>query len=429
MKAIYLLFIASCLAACDQSLNEDKEIATEVPTVDVEDTDSVTPQLPERTTTPLIPLELSPAEQAMAEGNNTFAFELFKEVNRVNKETNTFLSPLSASYALNMVSNGAAGKTLAEMQTVLSLAGHTQSEINDFYKKLTSYLSTADGQTILGIANSIWLSEGFPVLPAFVDVNKDSYSAEVHDVHFNEATLKAINQWVNDKTYGCIPKILDQLGGDSYLINALYFNGVWQNPFGSEPGDFINNDGSSVPVTMLKNTGTYSYYADNALQIVELPYGNGTYSMVLLLPKDDPTLEKTIASLTPDNWNQWMNGIKNGYYIHVELPTFELSYDKVLNQPLRTLGMAEAFSSTADFSKMSPVKPLYISMVLQKSYIKVDEYGTTAAAVTTIGMWGSSGQPTTLPEPIDFIANKPFLYAIKENSTQTILFLGNMEKL
>ncbi|MDR0892100.1 MAG: serpin family protein [Mediterranea sp.] len=428
MKAIHLLFITSCLVACNQSLNEDKEITTEVPTADVEDTNPVTPQLPERTTTPLMPLELSPAEQTLAEGSNTFAFELFKEVVKEDKKANTFLSPLSASYALNMASNGAVGNTLTEMQTALSLAGHTQSEINDFYKKLTSYLSTADGQTILGIANSIWLREGFPVLPAFVDVNKDSYSAEVRDVPFNEATLKAINQWVNDKTYGCIPKILDQLPGTFCLINALYFDGLWKNPCGTKLGNFTSQNGSISQVEMLKTTDYYSYYADNNLQVVELPYGNGAFSMVLLLPKDDPTLERTTALLTPDNWNRWMNGVTLTDLIHVEFPAFELRYEKTLNDDLSALGMRDAFSSRADFSKLS-TSPLSISMILQKSYIKVNEYGTTAAAVTVVGDFGFSGQPTTLPEPIDFIVNKPFLYAIKENSTQTILFIGNIGKL
>ncbi|MDR0890985.1 MAG: serpin family protein, partial [Mediterranea sp.] len=274
MKNCIYPIIFLCLAACDQGAEDNN---------------------PNRKATPYAPLELTSVQQSMADVNTTFSLNLFKEVAAEKPTENLFLSPISASYALNMTANGAAGNTLTEMKNVLGLDSYTQNEVNDFYRKLTTYLQKADGETILGLANSIWVKTGYPVQSDFINVNKDNYSAEVRTADFNSATLKAINQWVSDKTYGHIPNMLDKISENDvmYLINALYFDGVWKVPFTTTPNrDFTNQDGSKSKVNMLTgDKRSDPYYADDDLQMVQLNYGNGTYSMVLLLPNDDPTLQ------------------------------------------------------------------------------------------------------------------------------------------
>ncbi|MDR0891510.1 MAG: serpin family protein [Mediterranea sp.] len=412
MKNCIYPIIFLCLAACDQGAEDNNS---------------------NRKATPYAPLELSTVQQSMADANTTSSLNLFKEVAAEKPTENLFLSPISASYALNMTANGAAGNTLTEMRNVLGLDGYKQNGVNDFYRKLTTYLQEADGETILGLANSIWVRTGYPVQSDFINVNKDNYAAEVRTADFNSTTLKAINQWVNDKTYGHIPNMLDKISENDvmYLINALYFDGVWKVPFTTTPNkDFTNQDGSQSKVNMLTgDKRSDPYYADDDLQMVQLNYGNGTYSMVLLLPNDDPTLQKTTALLTAENWKKWTMGANYSVKVNVKFPKLDLSYEQTLDEPLKMLGMKDAFApNQANFANLATSNNFCISKVLQKTTLKVDEKGTTATASTVvIGMDTSAGPDFS--ETVDFIVDKPFLYAIKENSTQTILFIGSVKKL
>jgi serpin B len=412
MKNCIYPIIFLCLAACDQGAENND---------------------PNRKATPYAPLELSTVQQSMANVNTTFSLNLFKEVAAEKPTENLFLSPISASYALNMTLNGATGNTLTEMRNVLGLDNYTQNEVNDFYRKLTTYLQEADGETILGLANSIWIKNGFPVQTDFINVNKDNYAAEVRTADFNSATLRTVNQWVSDKTYGHIPNILDNISEDDvmYLINALYFDGVWKVPFTIAPNrDFTNQDGTQSKIDMLTgDKRSDAYYADDNLQMVQLNYGNGTYSMVILLPNDDLTLQKTTALLTADNWKKWTANAGYSNKVNVKFPKLNLNYEQALIEPLEALGMKDAFDpNQANFANLTTTTGFYISKALQKMTLKVDEKGTTATASTVI-IGGSTSAGPSKNETVDFIVDKPFLYAIKENSTQTILFIGSVKKL
>jgi serpin B len=381
-----------------------------------------------RTKTERFDIELSGVETRIARSNDNFALNLFRQVASNEEAANLMISPLSASYALAMTTNGAAGTTLDEMKAVLGFEEYSLEEMNAFYKKLTEGLLAVDGETILGIANSIWADKDLTLLPDFINVNESNYQAEVSNLDFKSpSAVSTINDWVSGKTYGHISKLLDNTAGAAYLINALYFNGIWSEPFEDTVQEtFTNADGSTTRKEMLNGKErSYRYHEAEGLQIAELPYGNGAYSMIVLLPRADMTLESTTAKLTAENWEQWMNSLY-AQKLNLQLPKFEMNYGRELNDELKALGMPTAFDREhADFSNMSKV-PLYISLVLQKTYIGVDEKGTEAAAATVVGMAYATAEP--MPT-IDFLVHRPFIYAIREQSTGTILFMGKVSEL
>ncbi len=377
-------------------------------------------------------IELTRSEQTMVDEGNYFAFNLLKSVDQNEKEENYFISPLSASLALSMTTNGADGTTLAEMKRLLGFDAYTLDEMNGFYKKLIAGLMEADNTTQLGIANSIWVKEGFKVKDSFTQVNKDMYNARVEALDFSSANaVKTINQWCSDNTNGKIEKILEQIPSDAsmYLINALYFKGVWKAKFdkaNTTKGDFINEDESKSQVDMMKQECTLPYAAYVDLQIAEFPYGNEAFSMVVLLPYGDNTPEKLIADLTPEKWNEWMEQLsKRKTSLDVNFPKFKVEYERILNDDLKQLGMKSAFTNSADFSNMAD-EALCISMVKQKTFVEVNEEGTEAAAVTAVEAIATSAGPPRLGT---FYMDHPFIYAIKEKSTGTILFIGKMGKM
>ncbi|MDR0896133.1 MAG: serpin family protein [Prevotellaceae bacterium] len=395
--------------------------------------DTITPQLPTRVHTPRYDLELSTNEQGMASANNTFAFNLFQQVKQTESKHNIVLSPLSVSYVLSMTANGAVGTTLNEIKSALGFDAYSLDDINAFYQKLTDYLTTVDGETFVGIANSIWLNKGFKVLPEFTQVNQEYYLGEVQEVDMSKtATLRKINQWVNDKTFGCIPDLLSDIDPATrmMLINTLYFDGLWRTQFGNPKDEtFTNEDGSKSVVKMLvAPERSYRYTVADGIRMIELPYGNATYSMVIMLPEEETDLHTIPDKFTQPNWKAWMEGSK-GTLLNLTLPTFNINYERTLNQDVQALGIYELFSSSgADLSNISVSKPLFASKIFQKAYIKLDQYGTTATAATAETLFTDPGI-IERPVPIDFFVNRPFYYIIKENSTQSILFIGCIGEL
>ncbi|MDR0962263.1 MAG: serpin family protein [Mediterranea sp.] len=373
---------------------------------------------------------LSIREQQMTDGNNVFAWDLFRQIVKTEKNKNIFISPLSASYALSMLGNGAASSTLEELKAVLGSTDYSMTEINAYYKKLTEYLLKADGATVLGIANSLWMNKDFTPYDTFVKTNKDSYQAEVQSLDFAQpASRKTINDWVSDKTYKYIPELLDKLLPTDilFLINTLYFDGLWSTQFQESKGDFTGSNGTKITTQCLTNEKYYRYYTGDGLQIAELPYGNETYSMVMVLPEAGLTLQRALEKCAA-NWNKFSSGLKETL-LRMSLPTFKMDYSRELTDDLKALGMTRSFSVEADFSALAKA-PLMVSEVLQKTKIDVNKYGTTAAGATVIKMGLTSpGNEVVKPTPVDFIVNRPFLFAIRENSTNALLFIGQIEEL
>lgn len=379
-------------------------------------------------------INLTRAEQEFMDKGTDFAFRFFDQVCSTEKEKpNVFVSPLSASLCLSMITNGATDNTLAEMQNVLGFPANTFSldDLNNYNQKLTSALLDLDNTIQLGIANSIWIEEGFKVYDSFVDVNKKMYDAQVQELDFTSPTAKdVINQWCATQTNNCIKEVIQEIPADArmYLINALYFKGIWKSQFDKSAtgqDNFTNVDGSQQKVAMMNQTATFNYTQTDDFSIAELPYGNEAFSMVILLPSGDKTLDESLPSLNYENWKQWSKNMV-GKELQIKLPRFKVEYDKELEEDMIAMGMKDAFDAyKAKFANMSDAE-LYIGLLQQFTYINVDEEGTEAAAVTVGGMFDNA---VGFPSPVPFFVNRPFAFMIKEKSTGAILFMGKITEL
>lgn len=378
---------------------------------------------------PYEPIVLNASQTQQVAADNSFAFDLFKTINQSESDNNYFISPLSISLSLGMTYNGAAGATKTAIETALRRNGFSADDINAYYKKIVDGLLAADPTTQLKVANSIWTRKDFSVLQSFYGVNAAYYGAKVQSLDFSQPSSKdIINNWCSQNTNGKIPSIIDQVpdGVIMYLINAVYFKGIWKSQFKASDtfnGNFAAATGS-VPAKYMKQEQTFNYFANDSVQCAELPYGNGAFSMVVVLPTSKYSVDQIANKLNPSTWNRWLSGMQS-LKLHIELPKFKLSYNTLLNEPLAQMGMGVAFSNSADFSKIERTGGLKISRVLHNTFVAVDEEGTEAAAVTAVEIGNTAANPTVTP----FIVNRPFLFFIKEKSTGTILFMGKMINL
>ena len=375
---------------------------------------------------------LDQKSSALVSSDNAFGLDLFQKVVSSEGDKNTMVSPLSISLALAMTYNGADNGTKAAMETALKKEGFSIEDINSSYQKLTEALLQADPKVIISIANSIWYRDTYPVEQAFIDVNKEHYNAEVSALDFTRAlqAKNTINNWVNDKTQGKIKEIVDEITPTHimFLINAIYFKGTWKYAFdkGMTIADypFYSEDGEGqTKVPMMVQKGEFAYTSQSSFEAVELPYGNGHYSMVILLPGENYTTRDIMDELDNANWNLWLTGMQPKNNIQIYLPKFTFEYKKELNEVLSQMGMGVAFTSNADFSNINKANNLFISKVKHKSFIEVNEEGTEAAAVTSVEMVLTSVNPG---DPYHFIVNRPFLFAIREKDTNSIVFIGRV---
>jgi serpin B len=364
----------------------------------------------------------------LVKSDNSFSFNLLSNIPE-DHSRNLMVSPLSVSLALSMTLNGANGETKTAMQNALGLQGLTQDEINQVYLDLVNALKKADPKVVLNIANSIWIRKGFPVLGSFTDVNKKYFDASVENLDFDQAALNIINSWVNNKTNGKIPTILDKISAEEimFLINAIYFNGKWQyqfDPSKTSNSEFTLAGGQTVSAPMMKMKKKFAYSEQTGYKALKMPYGRGKFQMVALLPDQGNTPEAVAGQLDPTKWETLTASLANPVEIDVWFPKFQYSWDIELNQMLSSMGMAIAFSKTsADFSKINADQQIFITKVKHKTFIKVDEEGTEAAATTSVGI-GETSMPAN---PLEFHANRPFLYVITEEDTGAILFIGKVE--
>ena len=382
---------------------------------------------------PAEPIELTLKQGEKANADNCFAFTIFKEVSASAQNPNPFFSPLSLNLALGMLYNGASGDTRDEMAEVLGMAGFTEVEINEYYQKMSQALLNIDPLTDISIANSIWYRDGFPVKQPFIDVNQNFFDAVVKALDFDRPdAVDIINKWCADKTKDRIKEIIEKPIPDlivMYLMNALYFKSKWQFEFNkahTKQDDFISAGSQKKKVNMMEQTTTLPYYAGQRLQCVEIPYGNEAFSMVVILPDNDMDIEGLIAYLDNTAWQDIVDNLKQ-LNIWLKLPRFKVECDLILNDPVKNVGMERIFDEfRADFSNISDLQ-LYVSGIKQKTFVEVNEEGTEAAAVTAIGV-GATSIGSGAVGAIQFFANRPFLYLIKEKSTGAILFIGRMDE-
>ncbi len=374
------------------------------------------------------PIKITAKSQQLIYNNNQFGLELFQTVlNNEDSTKNIMISPLSATLALAMTYNGAAGYTKTAFENTFHLNGLTTEEINQSMLDLCDALISVDKLVDMKIANSIWYRNTFHVENDFLNTNKKYYHAEVKALNFDDPNSKnVINNWVDKQTNHKIPSIVNHLSPDDVmvLINALYFKGGWKSEFkkaDTENKPFYLADGSTVQVPTMHQKTEMGYYNSDLFTAVELPYGRGNFSMVLMLPNEGKTVRDLEMAFTRENWQNWMDNLSGPVEMTINLPKFKFDYSRPMNEDLTKLGLGNAFSDSADFSKINPNIPLAISRVKQKTFIEVNEEGTTAAAVTSVTVGVTSAGPG---EIISF--NHPFLFAIREITTGTILFVGRV---
>jgi len=411
--------------------------------------ESSQPNQSQPTPEPLLrsPAELTQNETSLLESANKFGLNLFREVadNTASTE-NIFISPLSVSYALGVCYNGANGDTREAIGSTLQMAGLSVQEMNEAYRDVTRILSLTDPEIRIKIGNSFWSRQGLPVKREFLDIADEYFDARIEEIDFGaDWAADTINAWCREATNGKIPFIVTPpLNPDlaGILMNAIYFKGNWRFPFdpentqiapfyladgaetacqlmswGTEGGDSLA-DGGRIPPE-----DNATYYQDEQIQAVSLPYGRGDFRMTVIAPNPwgDSTwsIEDLIDNFTLDNWNLWLNGLRVDRF-DVWLPKFRFAFEVDLTQILMGLGMEIAFTPfAADFSNMFPAEKTCISSVRQKAFVQVDEEGTEAAAVTIVEI-------LIVSMPAEFVFNRPFLAVIHEDVSGAILFIGKI---
>ncbi len=374
--------------------------------------------------------DLSSADKSIVSSSKLFGLKLFKQVNEAAGDSNIFISPLSVSTAFGMVLNGANGQTYDEIKSTLELTGANQDDINKGYQNLNQLLTEIDPKVIFQSANSIWYRQEVSFEQSFLDVNKNYFDAEVQGLDFNNpASTGIINNWVSERTNGKITSIIKKIPKDAvmYLINAIYFYGTWKYQFDStatKQDDFYITQSDPVKCMMMNQKNKLNYYQANNYQAVELPYGDGDFSMLLILPSQSGDINSFIDNMDGNFWNNLLTNMDSAE-VNLWLPRFKLEYSITLNDALKAMGMESAFNPlTADFTKMRKERDLFISRVLHKTFIDVNEKGTEAAAVTAIEVGISA---VVVPSDKIFMrVNHPFIFAIREKTSGAILFIGKV---
>lgn len=376
-------------------------------------------------------IELTRSEQEMVGANNDFAFNFFNQLSSLEGEKNMMVSPLSLAQALSMLANGADGNTKTELMNVLGFGAYSVEEMNAYYMNLNKGLLSADKTSKIALANSFWINNQYTAIDSYKKTLQNSYDAEVQELAFDNTIYAIINRWVEENTYGCIKNMLYE--GDinnstvMALLNATYFKGVWKNKFKKKntfKGNFEAPDKSSFVEYMKQERLEANVYEDKECKLIELPYGNEAFGMVVVLPNEEVSLDELTQSVDADKWQNWMEQLSLHTNVLVQLPKFtgKYEYNENLKQTLIEMGVVDAFSKLdADFSQMIEGKT-YVDIIKQNSFIEVNEEGTEAAAAVYTGENALEGAV----KRFEFKATRPFFYAIKEKSTNAILFMGKV---
>lgn len=413
------VFLTSC-ASDDDSKNKQEESQEEELVVE-----PVVKQTPGG-------IVLTESQALMVDENNLFALNLMRETSK-EVAGNMVISPLSAAYMLGMLNDGANGATRQEITHALGYDNHDTKAINEFFGNLMTNTPLVDEKVELGIANTLLSNEtiGAEFKGQFAADMQGYYHAGVECMDFSKLddVVGHVNDWCNETTKGMILQILNR--GDispsdaAIVLNSVYFKAQWQNGFEEEftaMQDFTTADGKKVKKPMMSQISPFDYYEDGTIQAVRLPYGDDSFGMMLLLPTDESkSVDELLITLSGERWKQIATSMQRKSMV-LRMPRFEASTEQGLNQPLMAMGVKKAFSrSDADFSRMlkdSSIS-LSISLIKQKTRIEVDERGTMASSVTVSAV--TTGKPDA-----EFIANRPFLFAITEKSSNIILFIGKV---
>ena len=368
------------------------------------------------------------AEQQLVAGNKDFAFRLLKQLAREQNRANIFISPYSIASVLEMISNGARGRTQEELQQVLGIAGMSAASMNSAYEAVSQSISRAQTNAVLNIANAVWYRNEAQLNPDFNADNERFYHAELGAVDFADpGTVQKMNRWAAENTLDRIQTIVQPpIPPNTMMVlaNAIYFKGTWLDPFDpklTKDGTFYQATGRQQSTPMMQQTRSFLYEEGSGFQGIKLPYSGRRLDMAILLPETNSTLGALLGRL---EGSSWQNATQLGFRFRrgtLVLPRFKLHYGTELNKPLAAMGARSAFSTSADFSGMS-AKPLVVSKVEHQTFVEVNEEGTEAAAATTGMVALASVQHE--PPPFQMIVDRPFLFLISDVETRAILFMG-----
>ena len=374
-------------------------------------------------------LILSDAQHEMVNNNNSFAFSLYNKTMGMNSRV---VSPLSVTYLMSMLANGADGETQQQILATLGWAGEgiqqpSLQDINDYSRMLIEKTARLDKAVTVEIANYVAVNKEFKLNSKFQKSVERDYKAGVESLNFTSpSTLKRINDWCNDRTHGMIPSIINELDPDavSYLMNAIYFNGTWKDKFSKEETKqemFRGYTRDIQYVDMMHRHGEYFYADGDGYSAVSIPYGNGAFRMTVILPSEGSFLRDVMASMDGGKFQALQRSMEK-CNVDLKIPRFTTEEDLPLNDIISALGAPLIFSSQADFSQFAR-GDFYVSKMFQKAKIEVSEEGTKAAAVTAAIMMMSAVRPEKKRNVV-FHADSPFAYIISENSTGSIYFMG-----
>ena len=408
-----LLLAALVLAACSTQSSEP----------------TPAPGPPARITS--LPRALSATEQGIVASTPVFGLRLLQAVNPSFADGNVFLSPLSASVALGMTMTGAAGSTFTEMRETLALPDRPIAALDSGYQALITLLRALDPRVELRLANSLWYRTSFgpAISPAWTQELRTFFGARVGALDFGApSAVSTINTWVDSSTAGRIKTIVDEIPASMvlYLINAIHFKGSWRDGFDARrttPQPFTTHRGTTVQVPMMLRSGNFRVAAASGRTVLELPYGGDAWALTVLLPAQGEPIDSLVARLTPAVWQSAVAGLADAPAdAQIILPKFSLTWEDQLNNELQTMGMRAPFrAGGADFTRLAPTvgRELFISEVKQKTFVDVNEEGTEAAAVTSVGISRTSLPPS-------YRVDRPFILAIRERLSGTLLFLGKV---
>jgi serine protease inhibitor len=357
--------------------------------------------------------------QKLLQANNAFSIKVLQQTQLANDSANVVVAPISLSVGLSIMANGAEGTTRDAMINALEMQGLSLADVNQTYKALIDELSQQDPAVEISVMNSVWMRNGLNVKTVFEQINQLYYQIGLQQLDFNSPdAIQIINNWVSNATGGNIQQIIDQLadGQGMYLINSLWFNARFKQAFDSTlttQQPFYVTYGQTIPVTMMSGRGMqYGFYGDNEVNIADLPYENGAFSLTVLMPSDGRTLNQLIASLSLPRWDAWMNGLRYDASPNLFLPKFNVEYSSYLKPLFTSMGMGVAFEDNADFSNFCDVA-LSIADLKHKTALAITEQGTM--------------QPNN-----SFVAsntlsiNKPFIVAVRHKTTGRVLLIGKV---
>lgn len=382
----------------------------------------------DNTVTQPVPIDVTEAQAILIESGNEFAFDVFdRVVQNAQPGQNLMISPLSISFALSMTLNGAAGETRDAMMEALRISGIGMETLNKSYKALTEALLNVDKKVLISIANSVWTEDNFEVKKAFIDILASYYDAESKPFDIDDPSAPGLmNKWIEEKTNGLIREMISQLPDNTVmlLINAIYFKGQWKLQFDESltvDEVFYRTANSRVTVPMMKKKKEYKVFVGNGFKIAEFPYGQGNYVMDVILPDEKEGFNSTLALINSNDYELWVDQMAE-QEIEVSFPRFKYGFKESLSDILSDMGMGIAFTDNADFSNISGQYDLLLTDVAHQTFIETNEEGTEAAAATVVTV-GVTSMP---PPPLEFRMDHPFMFIIRETSTNSILFMGRV---